>query len=348
MDHTGAGAPLTILALNAWRYDRDFDVVRAVDPARIRLVHATYRSSWEEVSARRSGAASPVTEALPEELRAALAQADVVFSFVVPRDLPAVAPQLRWVNTPATGIDHLRGTGVLESDLIVTTVGGLFAPAIAEHVLASMLHFAKRLRDLEQQRRDHLWRMLRVDTLAGRTLGVVGVGSIGTAVARRAHACDMRVIGVARSDPSGRRIPGVDRLLPRAAVPELMAAADYVVLAVADTPETRGMIGVAELAAMKPDAVLINVARGTIIDEAALVTALQAGTIRGAALDVFAHEPLPAESPLWDLPNVMITPHVAANVTDYLPRAIAQFAANVGRFLHGEPLLNQFDRARGY
>jgi phosphoglycerate dehydrogenase-like enzyme len=338
---------LTIVALNAATHDTAFDAVRALDPG-IRILHAQYRSSWEEVSARRTGAPLTEPEVLSDDLRAALAEAEVIFSFVVPRAVRALAPRLRWVHTPATGIDHLRGTRVLESDIIVTTVGGLFAPVIAEHVFAGILHFAKRLEHFEQERRERIWRMTRVQSLAGRTVALIGVGAIGTAVARLAKAFGMHVIGLGRSDPSRRQVPDVDRLYARTDLTDLLAAADYVVVAVADTPETRQMIGAAELAAMRPEAVLINVARGTVIDEVALIATLQAGTIAGAALDVFANEPLPTDSPLWDMPNVVFTPHVAASVVDYLPRAIALFADNVRRFLNGAPLLNQFDRSRGY
>jgi phosphoglycerate dehydrogenase-like enzyme len=339
---------LTIVALNASTHDGAFAPIRALAPGKVEVVHAQYRSSWEEVSARRTGAPLTEPEVIPDELRAALAHADVIFSFVVPRTVLELAPRLRWTHTPAAGIDHLRGTGILESEVIVTTVGGLFAPEIAEHVIAVMLHFAKRLDLFERQQRAREWHMTRVQSLANRTVGVVGVGSIGTAVAQLAQSFGMRVIGVGRSAATDRRVPGVDQLLAREELPRLLAAADYVVLAVADTSETRRMIGAGELAAMQPEAVLINVARGSVVDEPALVAALEAGRLAGAALDVFAHEPLPAESPLWDLGNVLITPHVAANVTDYLPRAITQFAANVARFVRGEPLQNRFDRHRGY
>jgi len=340
---------LTIVTLNMTERAAMFAPVLALDPERIHLEHVAYRSSWEEVSARRTGAASREPEAVSDDLRAALARADVLFAFVVPRDLPVLAPRLRWLHTPATGIDHLRGSGALESPtLIITTVGSLFAPVIAEHVLAGMLHFAKRLTQFGHQQRAHTWQMGRVESFANRTLGLIGVGGIGRAVAALAKPLGMRVLGVGRADPLGRQVPNVDRLLARRDLPHLLRAADYLVIAVADTPETQGMLGAAELAAMKPGAVLINVARGTIIDEDALVAALRDGRIAGAALDVFAHEPLAAHSPLWDLANVLITPHVAANVSDYLPRAVEQFADNVRRFLTGAALLNQFDRARGY
>jgi phosphoglycerate dehydrogenase-like enzyme len=337
---------LTVVSLNTARRDEVFAPVRAVDG--VELVHADYRVSWEEISARRVGRALPDPEPVPAELAAALARADVVFGFVIPRHILTLAPRLRWIATPATGVDHLRGTGVLESDIPVTTVGGLFGPLIAEHVFAVILAIAKRLPHFGAQQRAKAWQMSRVAGLEGRTTGLVGVGSIGSAVAGRAKAFGMRTIGLGRSDPRGRTIPGVDRLLARDELPVLLAAADWVVVAAADTPETRGMIGAAELAAMKAEAVLVNVARGSLVDEDALVSALRDGRIAGAALDVFATEPLPPESPLWDLPNVLLTPHVATNVPEYLARAVEAFAANVRRFLDGRPLEHQLQRERGY
>jgi phosphoglycerate dehydrogenase-like enzyme len=340
---------LNVLALNMSTLAGAFDALRAIDPARIHILHAEYRPSWEEVSARRRGTPLPEPEEISGELRAALREADIIFGFTVPRGILDLAPRLGWLATPSTGIDHLRSTGLLESDAVeITNVAGLAAGVIAEHVLASMLFFAKRLRHFEAERHERKWRMTRVRALEGRTVGLVGVGNIGREVATRAKAFGMRVIGIGRGDSDGRRVAGVDSVLDASELPDLLAAADYVVLAVADTPETRSMIGAAEIGAMKPDAVLVNVARGTVLDEAALVAALREGSIAGAALDVFAHEPLPADSPLWELPNVLITPHVAANFDEYLPRSVEHFAANLRRFLAGAPLETRFDRARGY
>jgi phosphoglycerate dehydrogenase-like enzyme len=337
---------LTIVSLNTAHRDDVFAPVRAIDG--VELEHADYRVSWEEISARRAGRPLPGSEPLPAELAAALARADVVFGFVIPRGILALAPRLRWIATPATGIDHLRGTGVLESAIPITTVGGLFGPVIAEHVFAVILAFAKRLPHFGAQQRAKAWQMSRVTELHGRTVGLVGVGAIGSAVALRAKAFGMRTIGLGRGDPRGRAIPGVDELVARDQLPVVLAAADWLVVAAADTPETSGMIGAKELAAMKADAVLVNVARGSLVDEDALASALRDGRIAGAALDVFATEPLPQESPLWELPNVLVTPHVATNVPEYLARAVAAFASNVRRFLAGEALEQELRRDRGY
>jgi len=337
---------LTIVSLNTAQRDHLFAPVRAIDG--VELVHLDYRVPWEEISARRAELLPPGEEQLSGELRAALARADVVFGFLIPRRLCELAPRLRWIATPATGVDHLRGTGVLESGVPITTASGLFGSVVAEHVLAVMLAFAKRLPHFAEQQRARAWQMSRVAALAGTTVGLIGVGAIGSAVGVRAKAFDMHTIGLGRDDPGGRVIAGVDRLVRRDELPMLLGASDWVVVAAADTPATRGMLGAAELAAMKPGAVLVNVARGSLIDEPALIEVLRADRIGGAALDVFASEPLPADSPLWELPNVLITPHVATNVPEYLERAIDAFAANVRRFLAGEPLERRLDTSRGY
>jgi phosphoglycerate dehydrogenase-like enzyme len=339
---------LTILALNLRPLASSFAEACAGAGVTTRVLHAEYRPSWEEVSARRRGTPLPEPESISDELRSALAETEIVFSFTVPRGILELAPRLRWLATPSTGIDHLRGTGMLESQVEITNVAGLAAGVIAEHVFAAILFFAKRLRHFEQEFRERKWRMTRLRSLEGKTIGLVGIGNIGQAVAVRASAFGMRVLGVGRGAPGGRSVPGVERIVSRGELPELLGAADHVVLAVADTPETRGMIGAAEIAAMKPDAILVNVARGTVIDEGALVEALRDGRIGAAALDVFAHEPLPESSPLWELPNVLITPHVAANFDEYMPRAIEHFASNLRRFVAGDALENRFDRDRGY
>jgi phosphoglycerate dehydrogenase-like enzyme len=266
-----------------------------------------------------------------------------VFGFFVPRGLLGLAPRLAWLESPSTGIDHLRGTGVLESTVALTNVGGLFSGVIAEHVFAGILHFAKRLAHFEQLRRDCRWEMASLGAIEGKTLGLIGVGNIGRAVAIRARTFGMRVMGIGRRDPTGRSVPGIDRLLPRDALEDLLAAADYVVVAVTGSEETRRMIGRSAIAAMRPTAVLVNVARGSVIDEPALGEALAAGRIAGAALDVFAEEPLPKASPLWRLPNVLVTPHVAVSFPEYLPRAIGHFLANADRFLSGRPLVDRID-----
>ena len=310
----------------------------------VEIRHVAFALPWEEIAARRAGRFATGTEATPEAA-AALRDADAVLGFGLPLRTAALAPALRWVETPATGFDQLNGTGVLERrDIAVTTIGGLFAPWVAEHVFALLLGLWRQIDRFAaaQARREWTGRGVEVRELRGATMAIVGLGNIGQAVARAASAFGMRVIGTRQR--VGDVPPGVERVYPRAELHAMLGEADVVVLAVAGTPETVRMIGAAELAAMRRDAVLINVARGIVVDEAALAEALAAGHIGGAGLDVFVQEPLPADSPLWTLPNVLITPHIAVNVPSKLRRCVEHFAENLRRFCAGEPLRDRVAR----
>lgn len=327
------GAPSRIvLALNCAEHAGHFEACSAL-PVEVR--HARFEVPWEEIAARRSGRGG-ATEDVPDELRAALREAEVVFAFAPPRGLTALAPSLRWVETPATGFDQLNGTGVLESKVIVTTVGGLFAGVVAEHAFALLFALARRLPDFGEAQRVATWRPAPVRELEGTTLAIVGLGNIGRAVARAAKAFGMRVLASRRKP--GRAAAGVDRLYPARKLKEMLAAADAVVVSVAGTPQTAGLIGPAEIAAMKRGALLVNVARGNVVDESALTAALLEGQLGGAGLDVFADEPLPPTSPLWRLPNTVITPHVAITTPSRMPRAIGHFVDNLARYCKGQPL----------
>jgi len=310
----------------------------------VEIRHVAFALPWEEIAARRAGRFATGTEATPEAA-AALRDADAVLGFGLPLRTAALAPALRWVETPATGFDQLNGTGVLERrDIAVTTIGGLFAPWVAEHVFALLLGLWRQIDRFAaaQARREWTGRGVEVRELRGATMAIVGLGNLGQAVARAASAFGMRVIGTRQR--VGDVPPGVERVYPRAELHAMLGEADVVVLAVAGTPETVRMIGAAELAAMRRDAVLINVARGIVVDEAALAEALAAGHIGGAGLDVFVQEPLPADSPLWTLPNVLITPHIAVNVPSKLRRCVEHFAENLRRFCAGEPLRDRVAR----
>ena len=277
---------------------------------------------------------------------------------------PAQAPGLRWVQAAFAGVDGWREHPVIQK-VTLTTSSGIHAPGLGEHVLMLMLAFAHRLTAmLDFQRRGEWahtrWGELNSQELRDATVGIIGYGSIGREVGRLARAFGMRVLAVKRdaSRPGDRgyRMAGlgdpgsenVDRLYPPAELRAMLRESDYVVLAAPHTPETHNLIGRAELAAMKPSACLINVARGALVDEPALIEALQNGAIAGAGLDVFAQEPLPADSPLWRMPNVIISPHAADYNDRYEGRAAQVFAENLRRYLAGEPLLNVVDLARGY
>jgi len=213
-----------------------------------------------------------------------------------------------------------------------------------------MLYFAKRMpRVLADQRRHH-WERFALDTLPGKTLGVVGFGQVGRTIARLARPLGLRVLAVRRTGGDAARStdPDAEAIYPPSGLRTLLAESDYVALIVPFTPETVGLLGQAELVAMKPGAVLINIGRGQLVDEAALIEALRSGHLGGAALDVFAKEPLPADSPLWDLPNVLVTPHSMSTALDENTRMVDLFCDNLRRYVAGQALRNVFDRARGY
>lgn len=291
-----------------------------------------------------------------EEFERTLARAEVVCAFQVPDDILERAPHLRWFQFPGAGVDNLQRTDLLRkgSSVVVTSVAGMHAIPISEYVFASMLMFAHRFPEmvLAQQRHDwaigRRWNALRGGELAGKTLGVIGLGGIGRRIAQLGHAFGMRVLGLRRSASSGTDDPDVDDLYPPARLRDLLGACDYVVLAVPLTAETERMIGEHELLAMRPNAYLVNISRGRVVDEQALIRALESGWIAGAGLDVTVEEPLSQDSPLWDMPNVILTPHMSGLTDQYSARLAEVFSDNLRRYRAGEPLLHVVDPALGY
>lgn len=270
-------------------------------------------------------------------------------------------PRLRWAQLDTSGIDHLRGTGLWHSGAVLTTLGGVSPTPLAEWIIMMVLAHAHHLRETERlavaktwPSRDYRWQNLMPHDLRTSTLGIIGYGSIGKEVARLSRALGMRVLAVRRGsdtthvrfgsapEVSGVSMRDVTELRP------LLGECDYVVLTVPLTPQTQGLIGAAELAAMKPGSVLVNGSRGGVVDEDALLAALDDGPLDLVASDVFAQEPLPADHPLWSHPRSMVTPHVAGFAPDYLEAVTALFAENLRRHLDGAPLLNVADRERGY
>lgn len=247
---------------------------------------------------------------------------------------------LQWFHCSFVGVDHPIFRGIGERGVTVTNAPGLTAIPIAQYVLAMMLRHAKGLDQWAAAQNERAWRRVASDELTGRTVAIIGTGGIGTEVARLARAFGMRVLGMRRRP----ELPeNVDALYPPEQLHDLLSEADYVVLACPLTKHTQGMMNAAALAAMKPTAYLINVARGPIVEETALLEALREGRIAGAALDVFDDEPLPSGSPLWDLPNVVVTPHNSGASPQTGERGAQLFIDNLRRFAAGEPLLNVVD-----
>jgi phosphoglycerate dehydrogenase-like enzyme len=294
----------------------------------------------------------------PDALRQALEahpQADVVCTFFPPENVYELVPQLRWIALASAGADHMLRAGLVRpSSAVVTTANGVHAVPISEYALSTMLMWSRHWPHMLDMKRDHIWAdpderiRLRAQELFGSTLGVIGLGAIGRRIAQLGRAFGMRVLAVRRSVAPGDTDPDVDELLPSARLGDLLAGSDYAVISLPSTPESHHLLGAEQLRQMKPTAFLVNIARGEIIDEQALIQALQDGTIAGAALDVFETEPLPTESPLWTLPNVIMSSHVSGISDRYSQRLTDLLLDNLARFREGRPLRNVVDPARGY
>ncbi len=283
------------------------------------------------------------------EQEQALAQAEVLFgSHLDPITVHDAAPNLKWFQALTAGLDELIAQGILERDFTITTMSGVGAAPIAEYCMGVMVMLEKGLHQTMRDQVEHRWEFRFAGQLQGKTCGIVGLGAIGRELARRAQAFGMRVVATRRRAQRGESEPNVDLLLPARDLHQLLAEADYVNLCVPLTVETNGMLGAEELARMKPEAAIVNIARASVIDREALLEALRTERIAGAALDVHDPEPLPEDSPFWDLPNVIVTPHRSGAIHGYFDRAAEFFAANLQRYARGEPLLNVVGRERGY
>ena len=286
--------------------------------------------------------------AAKKQLDVLLAEAEIIYGFRLPENAITRAPRLKWFQTMSAGVDRFLDDKFQRSPVVMTSVSGIHAVPIGEFVLGLMLMFAKQAPlgfQLKQQRQ---WKPFLATELHSRTVGIVGLGHIGREVARLAKAFGMRVVATRRSARQSKSASYVDQLFAPDRLLQLLSGSDFVVLTLPLTAETYRIIGEEELRSMKPTAYLINVARGNLIDEEALVQALEEHRIAGAGLDVFATEPLPADSRLWELPNVIISPHVAGGMEDYVERATAVFCENLSRYLSGRKLINVVDKRRGY
>ncbi len=295
-------------------------------------------------------APNPRTPEQDQEWRSLLAQADVLFDFdfTHPDDLPDLAPNLKWIQATSAGIGKYveRTRYAKRTNWKFTTASGVHARPLAEFVVFAMLYFAKDYEYLHREKAAQHWERYTMGELVGKTLSIIGLGKIGREVARLAKALDMRVIG-SRRDPS-QTIPGIDALYAPDDLRPLLESADYLVLATPHTHETEGLIGAAEIATLPRGAVLINIARGAVVNQAALTAALQNGHLRGAALDVFETEPLPPGDPLWSLPNVLISPHSASTAASENRKITEIFIENLRRYLADEPMLNLLDVEKQY
>ena len=316
----------------------------AVDETRLAAVAAAAAGAMEVVNAR--GAA---------EALAAIADADAFFGKLTP-ELLAAARRLRWVQTPNASLEHYLFPALVEHPLTLTNMRGLFSDVIADHVMGYVICFARNFHTYIRQQLERRYEPVggeaaRSDFISGvgvvsaidlahphlgdQTMGIVGLGAIGSEIGRRASAFGMKVIAVDPVNPAA---------WPMERLPGLLAASDYVAIAAPHTPKTARLFGAAQLAQMKPSAYLINIGRGAIVDLTALVEALRAKRIAGAGLDVYEVEPLPADHPLWEFPNVILTPHIAGASPRIAERHLGVLVENVRRFVAGEPLMNIADK----
>lgn len=278
---------------------------------------------------------------------------------------PEAVPNLRWIQFHYAGIDHVAEHPLLRGEVRVTTLSGAAVPQMAEYVMMAMLSLGRRVPRLERDRAEKRWAENRFERfrpmdLRGSTVGIVGYGSVGREVARLCRAFGAEVLATKRDvlhpvdggyrpdDLGDPRAEVPARLYPPQALPSMAAECDFLVITVPMTPETRGLVGRAVLQKMKPTACLIDVSRGGVVDHNALIEALSEKRLGGAVLDVFPVEPLPASSPLWEMPNVILSPHVAGASGRYFEQAAALFTANLQRYLADQPLFNELDPERGY
>jgi phosphoglycerate dehydrogenase-like enzyme len=300
-------------------------------------------------------------EELPADL---LPDVEILYTHRLLPD-PSAVPSLRWVQFHFAGVDHVDQHPLLSSGIQITTMSGASMPQMAEVTLMGLLSLGHRLPGVMADRAKKRWADDRFERyrpleLRGSTVGLVGYGSVGREVARLCKAFGARILATKRDlmslddpgfAPEGMGDPHADfpdRIYPPQALPSMAAECDFLVVSAPLTPETRGMVGRKVLSAMKPTAFLVDISRGGVVDHGALVEALSEKRIAGAFLDVYPVEPLPENSPLWDMPNILLTPHIAGASGEYMQRAADLFSENLRRYLTAQPLLNLYQPKRGY
>jgi len=285
-------------------------------------------------------------------LRDSVQEADVILNGIpdgrLLRDIFTLATRLRWVHSLSDGVEKILFPELVASPAILTNARGVFKRSLAEFVIGAVLYFAKDFRRLIRSQQAGIWQQFEMQDAHGKVMGIVGYGETGRACAERARPLGMKILGLRRRPDLSRGDPWLEAVLGPDGLHGLLAQSDYVALAVPDTPQTRRLIGKAELAVMKASAVLINVGRGSAVDETALIDALEQGRLRGAALDVFETAPLPSGHPFYRLENVLLSPHCADHTPGFNERDMEFFIQNLQRFLNGEPLRNVVDKEAGY
>jgi len=278
--------------------------------------------------------------------------ATVIFSWSISGELLqqvfAMAPRVRWIHSRSAGLDGVLFPALGQSAVPLTNGRGVFSQSLGDFIVGAAIYFAKDFRRLVRSQAAGIWDQFDCEPLAGAAMGIVGYGDIGRAIASRARALRMKVLALRRRPEESAGDPFVDEVFGPERKLEMLARSDYIAAAAPLTAETRGMVGEPEFAVMKRTAVVMNVGRGPVIEEAALVRALRERRIKGAALDVFDREPLPDGHPFYSLENVLLSPHCTDHTPDWLAQAMQFFLDNFERFRKGEALLNVVDKQRGY
>jgi phosphoglycerate dehydrogenase-like enzyme len=351
-----SAAPPSVIAMIASPLEPECaDRIAAAFPERVELIYRPDLLPPCRYAADHKG--DPSWRRTPEEQsewRALLSRAEVLWDFPVGESTTPLelAPRLRWLQTTSAGVGPLvRQLGLADSDVLVTTASGVHAGPLAEFVFAVLLHHTKRVSHLNALRGNRHWERFCTRELRGQTLAIVGPGRVGREVARIGRCFGMTTWANARcNNPARADALHVDRLFERHELSVMLGGADCVVLCVPHTAETDGLMGRKEIAALKPGVVLINIARGAVVDEDAMTAALRDGRIAFAGLDVFRTEPLPPDSPLWSLPNVMINPHSASTADTENAKLTTRFISNLGHYLEGgyDRMEARLDKERGY
>lgn len=330
--------------------DEHIERIRAVDP-RLNVIHRPDLLGTPEYIADQHPPANRTPEQ-EAEFRSLIAQAEIIYDFDTDAapGYATLAPNLRWIQTTSAGVGQaVKRYGLDKTDVIVTTSSGVHAGPLTEFVMMATLMFTKRAFYLLEEKERHSFNRFCAEELAGKTMAIVGPGRVGSHVAMIARAFGMRTTALPRRDRPAAEI-GVDKVYRREELHAMLGEADVVVLIMPHTPETENMIDAAAIAQLKPTAILVNIARGQVIDEEALIAALREGRIAGAGLDVFRQEPLPPDSPLWDLPNVIINPHSASTADTEDRKIMDIFCENLRYYLDGEfgKMRSQLDKAQLY
>jgi phosphoglycerate dehydrogenase-like enzyme len=281
-----------------------------------------------------------------DKLNAHLAEAEIWFGSITPKDIVARSPRLKWIQTMNAGINNVLDTDIMPSKVMLSNAGGLHGIPMREMVLHFMLMFVKQAPLCFQLQKEKRWETFVPQMINGKTCGILGLGKIGSEVGKMASVVGMKVIALDVRPMAKPRY--VEVMYRPDQLREFLSACDFMVIALPLTPETTGFIGEAELRAMKPTAYLINIARGQIIDDAALIKALRQRWIAGAGLDALSAEPLPASSELWEVPNAILTPHIAGVSPDYKLNVTDLFCKNLRRYINGQKLINLINKKRGY